>query len=382
MAVLEYSLVMEPADLRWFRSHGRTDRCFPVRVHHNGRAWQAWIGYRGRFSREMPKRSYDLWFAEEEAFDGHRRLHLNAAYLDPSLLRGRLAFEVFTDLQVPTPGAWHVRLTLNDLPLGLYTAMESVDSAWAEGKHLKAKAIYYGVGGEGNFGLINPKTKRLKSYVSKGYEKCHPDDDDFGDLTDLIYSITLPDDGEFEQRIPSVLDVDCFLRWLAGVVFTSHIDGLIHNYALLLLEDGRWRISPWDCDGTFGRCPDSSRLPADYMSIFGRGQNYLVARLFEIDAFRARYRSLLEELLGTVLAPERVAEKLANLFAEIRTSALADTHKRFRNSTFLREPSRIRRYLRERSAYLHEHLEDLRYPPHQARQPASLLQAQETAPNP
>lgn len=359
MALPEYSLVMQPADLRWFRSHGGTDRCFPVRVYHQGREWQAWIGYRGRFSRDMPKRSYDLWFPEEEAFNGHRRLHLNAAYLDPSLLRGRLAFEVFAALQVPTPGAWHVRLTLNDLPLGVYTAMESLDSAWAEAKHLKAQAIYYGVGGEGNFGLINPKTLRPKSQVVKGYEKCYPEDDNFGDLADLIYAITLYDDGQFEQRIPSVIDVDCFLRWMVGVVFTSHTDGLIHNYALLLLEDGKWRISPWDCDGTFGRCPDGSRLASDHMPIFIRGCNYLIARLLEIDAFRTRYRSLLEELLETVLVPERVAEQLTNLFKEIRTSALADTQKRFRNSTFLREPLLIKRYLRERSAYLKQHLNDL-----------------------
>lgn len=366
MAVPEYALVMRPADLRWFRRHGGTDRRFPVGVHHAGRTWQAWIGYRGRFSRDLPKRSYDLWFGEEDPFAGQRRLHLNAAYLDPSLLRGRLAFAVFAALQVPTPGAWHVRLTLNDVPLGVYTAMESVDATWAERKHLEALAIYYGVGGEANLGLINPKTGRPKDHLSKGYEKCHPKDDAFSDLTDLIHAITLTDDGEFERQIPSVLDVDCVLRWLAGVVFTSHTDGLVHNYALLRLADGRWRISPWDCDGTFGRCPDGSRLPVDDLSIRANGRNYLVARLFQIEAFRTRYRSLLEELFETVLMPETVAGQLTDMFTEIREHALADTQKRSGNRTFLREPALIQRYLRDRTAYLQSHLKDLSRPPHKA----------------
>ncbi|HWI52879.1 MAG TPA: CotH kinase family protein [Symbiobacteriaceae bacterium] len=359
MAVPEYALIMQPDDCSWFRSHGGTERWFPVLVHLEDRVSQAWIGYRGRFSRDMPKRSYDLSFAETDPFEGHRRLHLNAAYLDPSLLRGRLAFGVFDALQVPTPAAWPVRLTLNGRPLGLYTAIESVDPAWCVRRQMKAEAIYYGVGGEANFGLLNPKTNQLKRYVTRGYEKCHPENEEFSDLIHLIDSITLPGDEEFETLIATVVDVDCFLRWLAGVVFTSHTDGLIHNYALLRLADGRWRISPWDCDGTFGRCPDGSRLPADYMPIRGGGRNYLAARLLQSQVFRVRYRSLLEEALETVLAPERVAERLMDLFAEIRSSALADCHKRFRNSTFLREPALIRRYWRERTAYLQQHLGDL-----------------------
>lgn len=356
MPVPEYYLRMDPADLKWFASHLGTPRCFPGSLRVGVEHWPIWIGYRGRYSRRFPKPSYDLWFPPEAPFAGRRQLHLNAAYTDPSLLRARLSLSLFADLEVPVPAAWHARVSLNGREQGLYTVIESLDGTWLRRHGLPGGSIYYGVGGEGHFGLINPLTGRPKRYVTLGYEKCHPPDDDFSDLEQLIYQVALPAQEDFAAGIEQWVDVEEVLRWLVGVVYVSHIDGLTHNYAVFRGWDGCWVISPWDLDGTWGRVPSGMRRPADHMPLHGGGGNYLVARLLALPRWRRRYREIWDWALAGPLAPERVIDRLYALFAEVQPAALADPRKPYQNSTFLRERPRMRSYVAERTAFLRREL--------------------------
>ena len=355
-AIRTYELEMDPSDLRWFASHLGTDRCFPAELRIGGDRWPVWMGYRGRFSRWCDKPSYDLWFSDEDQFHGRTRLHLNAAYYDPSLLRGRFSLDLFRSLGVPTPEAWHVWLVLGGRPQGVYTAIEGVNATWLARRGITGSPIYYGVGRHGNFGLMDMRTGKPKRDLARGYEKCYPFDDDFSDLKALIQAISLPDDPEFEAGIDTVVDVENFLCWLAGIVFTSHTDGLVQNYALFKAADGRWQISPWDCDGTLGRCPDGHRLPADHMDLGGGGGNYLAARLLATPRWRRSYVSLWESLLEKEFRREVLEARLHALFASIREAALQDQMKGYANSTFLREPVRIRTYFAERTAFLRQRL--------------------------
>lgn len=344
-----YALTMTPADLQWFQRHAGTDRCFPAELQVGAGRWPVWIGYRGRYTRKFPKYSYDLWFSPDQTFHGQQRLHLNAAYRDPSRVRNRLALAVFADLGVPTPRAWHVWLTLNGEPLGLYTAVESLDAGWMQRRRLAPGAIYYAVGGAGNFGLLDPWRRQPKDRLARGYEKCYPGDDDFSDLEALILTIGLAPPAEFARRIDAILDVEACLRWLVGVVFIGHTDGLVHNYALFRPEGGRWQISPWDCDGTWGRFVDGSRAPARHMPLHGDGENYLCVRLLATPPWRRRYLDLWEELLPTALAPERLTARVAALLGEVRAAARREP---MASRRFPWEADRIGRYVRARTRFI------------------------------
>lgn len=357
-ALAEYRLELAPDDLTWLRRHPASRRCFEAELTAGEGRYPVFIGYRGRFSRDFPKPSFDLWFPPEAPLDGQRTLHLNAAYRDPALLRSRLAFSLFAAIGVPAPACRHVWLTLNDLPLGLYTAMEALDGHWLERRGATGGTVYYGVGGDGNFGLLSRHSREPKRYLAAGYEKCCPDDEDFSDLKRLIYQITLPDDREFEATIGDAIDMDCCLRWMAGVYFTSHIDGLIHNYALIQRPGGRWELSPWDCDGTFGRCPWGRRLSFDYMPLSASGGNYLVLRLLRTPSWRRRYAALFAELLEGPLSAAAVRTALDAIYREIREPALKDQQKWRKSSTFLREPAYIRRWVDDRSALIRKQLKE------------------------
>jgi len=321
-----------------------------------GDSRDVWIGYRGNYSRWFRKPSYDLWFGKGTLLADHDSLHLNAAYRDPSLLRGRLAMQVFADLGVPTPAVWHVWLRLNGSDLGVYSALESLDVAWFGRQGLPKGSIYYAVGSKGNFGLLDPQTGRRKRMLAAGYEKRHPPDEDFSDLERLIYQITLPAADDFTDGIGGLLDVDEYLRWLVGLEFVSHTDGLVQNYALLRPQGGRWQVSPWDCDGTFGRMPDGYLLPPDDMPVGTGEDNYLIVRLLATPRWRRRYCETWAEALQTSLTAQRVSDRLQAIYQEIRPWALRDERKRRSNSTFLREPAAIRRYMDGRIAYARKRL--------------------------
>jgi spore coat protein H len=354
--VSEYGLTMDGDDLKWMRRNVGTARCFAACLRLDSREWPVFIGYRGNYSRWFRKPSYDIWFADPDAFGGHAKLHLNAAYRDPSLLRGRLALELFSDLDVPTPRAWHVWLTLNQEPLGLYTAIESLDHRWLKRNGLAPGAIYYAVGTKGNFGLIDPDTGAPKRYLATGYEKCFPWDDNFSDLEQLLYAITLPDSPEFETRVDHVVDVNRVLRWLAGIEFLSHTDGLVQNYALFRPEGGLWQVSPWDCDGTLGRIPNGEIYYPDEMYVGVGTDNYLLARLLSTPASRERYLEIWAGALRGPLRTERVFDRLDATWNEIRPYALADENKRWSSSTFRKERGRIRAYVTDRTKYIRSRL--------------------------
>lgn len=355
MSIPVYELALDAGDWLWMRQHLGTHRCFPGTLRTDHQTLPIWIGYRGRSSRWFRKPSFDLWFPEAPLGD-HNELHLNAAYRDPSLLRGRLALDRFAAWGVPVPQAWHAWVTLNGEPLGLFTALESMGPTWFTRRKAVPGAIYYGVGDKGTFGLIDPATGRRKRFLAAGYEKRYPWNDDFSDLESLLYDIALPDHREFERSIDAVIDVEEFLRWWIGIEFMSHTDGMVQNYALVRPQHGRWQISPWDCDGTLGRIPNGDIFYPDEVEVGLGEDNYLMIRLLHSRRWRKRYLELWEEALTGPLSETALDAALVRIFREIRRHALADKAKRHSNSTFLREPRRIREYVRERIEVIRQDL--------------------------
>jgi spore coat protein H len=349
MAVPEYQLLMDGHDLKWFSSHRGTDRWFPVRLHVAERPYEAWIGYRGRYSRWFRKPSYELSFQHPGEFLGYNRIHLNATYRDPSLLRARLCLNLFHQMGVPTPRAWHVCLRLNDRRLGLFTAIESVDRSWLARNGYANGPIYYAVGNQGTLGFINQETGKRKRYLAAGYECAEQGEDCFTDLIDLIHAVVLLNEEEFDHQIDGIVDVDRFLRWFIGVEFFAHTDGLVQNYALLRPGQDRWLISPWDCDATLGRLPNGRPQRGNEMPLGTGHENYLAVRLLASRLWRPRYLLLWEHLLADLLSEGRVAHQLDTIFREIRTAGLQDERRRWSDSTFLRQPASIRRFVAERT---------------------------------
>ena len=67
------------------------------------------------------------FFNRARTFHGIKKLNFNNGWSDPTLIREYLAYEIFEQMDIPTPRASFVDLYINELHLGVYTMVEQID---------------------------------------------------------------------------------------------------------------------------------------------------------------------------------------------------------------------------------------------------------------
>ena len=60
-------------------------------------------------------------------FEGLKKLNLNNGFSDPSFIRETLGYELFEQMNLPTPRRAFADVWVNNTRLGLYTIVEQID---------------------------------------------------------------------------------------------------------------------------------------------------------------------------------------------------------------------------------------------------------------
>lgn len=354
-----YSMIMNPQDLMELKRDIWCDEPLPAKLIYGKKHYEIDIVYRGSHIRKCKKKSYDLFFLKPARFlNGASACHLNAEYMDRSLLRNKLSMDFFSDLGVLAPRSHHVLCTLNGSNQGVYLQLESVDEQFLVNRELPQGPIYYAVDDDANFSLMSPLDKEIKKEAAAGYErKCGTEADD-DDLRDLIYTINTIPKAEFGKEIQKVVHVDHYLRWLTGIICTQNFDGFIHNYALYRNgETGLFDIIPWDFDATWGRDINGREMESDFIPI--HGYNTLTARILDDTDLRRVYRHILVTTLENEFTVDYLKPKIDHLYNLLRPHVLFDPYIKNDIDLFDQEPGFILQYIIERNQYLKNHLGDL-----------------------
>jgi spore coat protein H len=316
------------------------------------------ISHRGRHTRRFPKKSYSIRFSKPASTVYGREIHLNAEYIDPSMLRNKLSFDFFKDLGVLSPTSSYVFLRINGSAAGVYLQLEAVDHFFLRKRSLPEGAIYYAINDDANFSLMSPITNDVKKSLQDGYERKRGNEFTDGRLRELIYTINTVSRSDFAREILRYVDVNKYLRWLLGVVCIQNFDGFIQNYALYRSPvTKRFEMIPWDCDGTWGRDCNGKVMEHDYVPI--EGYNTLSARILDVPQFCRRYRSLLEEVLETKFTVAALEKNIVSLQKAVRPYYVLDPYKQTSITQFDAEPDFILEFVKKRNRYLREHLTDL-----------------------
>ncbi|GIM45196.1 inner spore coat protein H [Collibacillus ludicampi] len=359
VAIPSYFLYIHPYDLQELRRDIWCDDPLPARLKVGKNQYIIDIAYRGSHIREFRKKSYNLKFVKPETFQGNREIHLNAEYIDPSMIRNKLSLDFFRDIGTLSPETQHIFLKLNGTPAGIYLQLESVDDLFLKRRGLPQGAIYYAINDNANFSLISPIDDDVKKSLESGYErKCGTEEDD-GYLRELIYKINTIPRADFGKEITKYVAVDKYLRWLIGVICTQNFDGFIHNYALYRNnETGLFEMIPWDYDATWGRDCNGKIMEYDYVPI--EGYNTLTARILDVSSFRMRYKQLLEEILETQFTVAALEPKVISMYTALRPFVLLDPYKQKDIRKFDTEPEFILKFVADRNRYLRECLANLK----------------------
>lgn len=257
------------------------------------------IRFHGASSQGYPKKSFGLTLDGPVRWLGMRESQhwvLNAAFVDRSLMRHKLSYDLFRSLSGEggrryAADSRFVEVNLNGRYHGAYLLMERVDRALLELRRFDSNAasqacLYKAVDHAANFGHPG----------RAGYEQREPDPsarEYWGPLEEFNRFVSRAKDGDFfqmETGIASRLDLDNVIDFHLLVLLTSNMDGndknfiLARNAATPAAPSPRFFFVPWDYDATFGRNWEASRVATTaWLS------NHLFDRLQSDYAYRQKF---------------------------------------------------------------------------------------------
>ena len=253
----------------------------------------------GASSQAFPKKSFSFSLEDSAALlamGENRHWILNAAYIDRSLMRHKLAYDLFRSLSRPghprfAADSRFVELKLNGDYQGVYLLMEHVDR-----QRLRLRSYH---SNDFSHACIYKARDHGANFAQPGhwgYEQREPDPTIHGywkPLDDLDRFVSTAPDLDFfhpETGVESRLDVDNAMDFHLLVLLTSNTDGIDKNF--YLARDGqeagpqreRFLFAPWDYDSTFGRNWNGSPFPAEIWL-----STHLFDRLLANAAYRERF---------------------------------------------------------------------------------------------
>lgn len=234
------------------------------------------IRIHGATSSGYPKTSFKLNFDKPISLCGFtRRTHwvLNAAFIDRSLMRHKLSYDLFRSLSTPdapryASGSAFVEVFLNSNYHGVYLLMERVDKQLLNLRPFNSNdfshaVIYKAEDHAANFGAPG----------HNGFEQNEPDPQKKVYWSPLDESTkfvsTAPDTQLFDPQtgITSRLDILNAIDFHLLVLLTSNSDGITKNFIFArdaqtdAADAKKFFFVPWDYDGTFGRNWDGRPYP-------------------------------------------------------------------------------------------------------------------------
>lgn len=269
---------------------------------------------------------------EDLTLYGYKKLNLNNGFKDPTMMRERIAYEVFDSLGLPASRAAYVRVFVNGEQLGLYTAVEQVDKRYLAERLGDDDGDLYKP--ERMTGSLTYRGATIDAYPDHNI-KTNEDTTDHADLLRFIDVLNNTSDEDLEVALPGVLDIDAFLRYLAASTALTNLDsyqGTGHNYYIYFhSETGVATVIPWDLNEAFGafRCQgsiggDVTAFPIDDPVCGAMADKPLIARVLSVPAYRATYEEYLATLIGDALQPTACAASIADIDALIGDAVRAD----------------------------------------------------------
>jgi hypothetical protein len=281
-------------------------------------------------------------FRDPEArFHGLRKLQFHAMYLDPSMLKERLAYAVFRQFGVAAPRAVHARLRVNGQFIGVFTLVEQIDGRFTRSR--------FAEGGEGNlykeaWPLTSDRVAVAQDTLVSHLETNEDENPVFTGMLAFADELQRADSSALPGVLQRFTDLEYSLRYVAVDRTIAVDDGPFHWYCgggcwnhnyFWYEEPGRSRLwlIPWDLDSSFNLDNPTTTiwLPWDDTSqdCSARDQPPFTTplRLPACDkltlgwaSMQARYLELVSQLLGGPLSSAVVETELSQWTQQLAPS--------------------------------------------------------------
>ncbi len=219
----------------------------------------AWSEGIGKISLKVDMDHYEDEFPEtkNQNFFGFKELNLQSGMSDASVIREKLAPEIFQDAGVIAPETAFYKVFIDKGDgfeyFGLYTLVESIDDTVIKTQFSNGTGNLYKPEEEGATFAFGKLT------LSHFEKKTNEDEGDYSDIEQLytiLHSETRTENPEtWRSDLESILNVTEFLTWLANNTLIKNWDtygGNARNYYLYNNPDtGTFSWIPWDNNYAF-----------------------------------------------------------------------------------------------------------------------------------
>lgn len=360
-----------PADLDEMMAHPERKTQHPARLRQAGQPWHegASVRIQGGASLDAAKKSLTFTLAAGDDVDGDRHLTFRAEYLDKTMLRTWLGYQLFRSVTwLPTPRSDFVHLRINSDFYGLMNRVERIGpaflKAWGRDPHgllyesdpLETETTYHG-----NLTPV-PVAEYQRLYVA------HAGAHGFQGLRDLVEGLLQQPSSEFFRRAPGEVKLDDWLAYAAAMAVLQNHEHVRKNF--YVYRDGaasRWEFYPWDLDLTWGHLWSAQADVLD-QTVVADAPLEVGLQVPEHDFYnqmyrvlthpqaRLRFRSFVSHIAEVALQPAFLDNRIDSALCRIRPDLLADTRKRATNAEYLGRVQEIRDFAKARLAYIRSQL--------------------------
>ena len=314
----------------------------PADVYYNDIQWyKVGVRFKGNSSLKTSwesgilKLSFKLDFDEYEddypqidnqRFYGFKKLSLKNNYDDKSLLREKVAADVFRNagLKVSNTAFYEVYVDHGDGAeyFGLYTLVEEVDDTLIDTQFSSDNGnLYKPEDGSANF-VEN-------TFSSDDFEKkTNEDEADWSDIQALFTALhattRTSDPSIWRANLEAVFDVDSFLKYLAvnGVIQNWDTYGrMIHNYYLYNNPDNNlltW--IPWDNNEAFQEGKLGGSLALHFTNLDANDWP-LIEKIYADSTYKAKYDTYIQSVIDDAFNSSTIESKYNAYSSLIETSA-------------------------------------------------------------
>lgn len=333
------------------------------------------VSYRGAYTLQSQlripdgPRNWKVKTPKVSPYRGLREWNFNAE----THLRQKLSLDLFSAASVPALPSRNVLLYVNGKRQGTYLEFPDPDNkVWlASTFGSDAGDLYKAAtdipGSLAFFGELTDRGDQDSSYWRHYQKKSNndgPDSLDYTRLREFIVWVNRSTDLEFEQGLLARFDLHAFLRYLVVANFSSHWDAYPNRGKNFWLyhdpSDGRWRLLPWDVDGTFQSepwCLDNMgptsglffmEWPVRYCPNARETRSRpLLERVFRVEAWKRMYIGEYQKALGTYLNETAILKRLDSLEGAMQPALSSSERPSFDDAR-----SDMRAYIAERTDHV------------------------------
>lgn len=360
--VPNYSVTMTQADYESLYTRSIwSDVRLPAPFTSNDSIWSgSTIRFKGHSTRYYPKKSYRERFSTSQLFYGVRDANLNSMYTDKSLIREKLAWDLFSDMKAVSPFCYHVNFSINNESKGLFAFIDKIDSYFLLYRGFTPGPMYEANDTWTMADLTIQPDSLLQLYYDLGIGTSYTD------LKELIQALNDAPDETFAQTAIQLFDTLSVLNWFCANTITMMGDSYNKNYYLYrdtTRQSQQWIIIPWDYDLSWGRTGDptkpypSSLLNDGFAYTFeplAGPSNVLKDRWMANPQLKEMFRIYLKNVLDNIFTEERFHRRIDSLAAVIQNDVAADNQKWGTMQDFYEHVGALKYYVTVRRNYLYK----------------------------